>query len=477
MANIVDKHGNLSEGMKKLCEDKINGALFILSSASDFNGNPFLYTFAAGKRHNLTKEKTASTDGSSINWGAEWLLSLTNLQVLVVLKHEILHGLLMHVVQMKRVRYPRLLNMMADFIVNSIIDNELKSSDSAKFNPWKDSLGEPITLSEIKELYALEVNFVKDNFETLLKISKLKHTISSSQSPNEKDLEELKSLEEDLKNKSNKNNKRYCLLDKSCLSKTVMQLYNENVDWYEKLGNQYHDMIAEFSFDDHIPSDMTESDIFSDILKAIEANKSMRGSIPGDIQRFIDEFSDPTLDLFDFVSNTISKHKIKNGKISDYAYFKRRFLSQDMYNPRKVTVKSNILVLIDTSGSMSVETDIKNGLSEITQFVNASNIYTMAIDAEPYWDTITKVEKFSDFSKIKLKGGGGTVFLQFFEQYSEKLKRYGPFTSIIVITDGFIDDIPPSLSPPCQVGWIITSGANFNPPFGKPVYLSSGNRW
>ncbi len=64
------------------------------------------------------------------------------------------------------------------------------------------------------------------------------------------------------------------------------------------------------------------------------------------------------------------------------------------------------------------------------------------------------------------------MFDDFFSEYRVKLREYGPFDAIVVITDGGLTPPPAELRPNCDVAWVLTSDVfKFTPNFGKVVKL------
>ena len=96
-------------------------------------------------------------------------------------------------------------------------------------------------------------------------------------------------------------------------------------------------------------------------------------------------------------------------------------------------------------------------------------------DAQVYWEDATHAKNMGDLSRTKVTGRGGTVFDDFFEFFPMKVGR--DFDVIIVITDGYVGQIPMQFKPPMDVVWVITNdSANYEPSFGRVAPLRESRR-
>jgi len=114
--------------------------------------------------------------------------------------------------------------------------------------------------------------------------------------------------------------------------------------------------------------------------------------------------------------------------------------------------------VIDSSGSMDPQKDIAYGISQL-QGLKASG-YVVFADVEIYWNDMTQIKTFDTktLSKLKTKGGGGTTFLHFFNEYRDKIKNWRDIALIGIITDGGIGEFFAGLvKPHCRTLWIKTS--------------------
>lgn len=480
LVRIHDPKNLAGKDLFKL-DKKIEFAMAALAHRPNNGGNPLLFAICAGKRHVLSDMPTAATDAVNFYWGVDFLKSLKPSQVLTVLKHEALHVLLMHTEQIKGTIYPRAFNMAIDFIVNSVIEREWRLHESnptysldhkfekGKHPLWQGALGKTVSFEELKEL------FKKDKKEIELLLKSLKDSESKKEEQEQEQEQKQEQEEHSCPACGDKKEKpgAMILVDLSLLGRPAADIYKEIKEWYDSLSKDLQDLIDKFGFglDQHMQGNRSKEQSIKDLLRAYGMAKQLRGTIPSEIEELLGELHDPTLNLSEFLDQSIKRVSVEGGSKANYSYYRRRFISQNFYYPKYMKGRPTGVIMLDTSGSMS-EKDISDGVSEITQFAGAADLYIVPVDATPHWNAVTKVTKSSDFKRIKVVGRGGTVFEEFFRDYKFKLRKYGSIDFIIVITDGYCDYINPAYTPNCNVGWVLTQPIkDFQQPFGKVLRL------
>jgi len=176
------------------------------------------------------------------------------------------------------------------------------------------------------------------------------------------------------------------------------------------------------------------------IVAAAQAHEQQkgRGSLPGGLQRLIDEITDPKVDWREQLSRWVGE----NGKKQDYTYGRpsRRSESVGQYLPSlKKYGYAPVTVMVDTSGSIG-DRMLKEGLSEIQGVCEdlGIGVRAMVIDAAVHDDV--EVEDAYQLSE-HLAGGGGSDFRPGFD----KLHEEGYDGVVIAFTDG--DIAVPSVKP------------------------------
>jgi len=157
-----------------------------------------------------------------------------------------------------------------------------------------------------------------------------------------------------------------------------------------------------------------------------------RGSLPGGIQKLVDELRNPKVDWRDVLSQWIGE----NGNREDFTYRRprRRFDPRETYLPsiQKHGI-DDVVVLWDTSGSMhgretAILSELVNGICEDLGL----SLRIICIDAKIHSDT-RDVQEACDIIP-HIKGGGGSNFRPAFERLDEE-----QFNGVVIaFTDGFI---------------------------------------
>lgn len=430
-------------------ERKLIRALAKTALGSKSGGNPFLYSLCVGRAHILTKLpfETAATDGVRYFWDPECLRRRTAQQICITIKHEGYHSALFHHFR-GRGKQPELWNLVIDFISNGMVETEWREErgywnkqNQPTFKPlehplWNGELGCPITFEELKRAMIGD----KDCVEPERRMVKMRP------------------------------------VDMSILDRSAESLYYELFEWLDKhnlIIRVVMDNLGGFSIDfgNHLQIKLTREEAYQNILRAASTARSMNSKIPQCVEDFLTELSDPQTTYSDYLDQSISRAKKQGGRKANYSYYRRRFISQRMYIPSTVDYRPVILILLDTSASMSQE-DISFGVSEAQVFDHRAVVYVVCVDDHPHWESVTKITKASEVPTVRVVGRGGTVFDEFFADYRVKLKPYGPFDAIAAITDGGLTPPPIELRPNCPMAWVLTSDKiRFQPNFGKVIKL------
>ena len=128
--------------------------------------------------------------------------------------------------------------------------------------------------------------------------------------------------------------------------------------------------------------------------------------------------------------------------------------------------KSNIFLVIDTSGSVS-DKELCDFFSEINHIYKAGAKVTIC-------DCDTKVNKIYDYTGQwdgKINGRGGTTLSPAIEYFNDHRRDY---QTIVLFTDGWIESDPIKVLG--QAMWIITSEGDHTRQFqGKTLYIPKEN--
>lgn len=163
------------------------------------------------------------------------------------------------------------------------------------------------------------------------------------------------------------------------------------------------------------------------IKQAVEASEKSRGTIPGELKEYIDSLYKKEAPKFNwkaylrrFAGNSTTSFSITTKKKKS-----KRFPDFDGI---KIRYKKHILVGVDVSGSVSTE-ELEEFFNEIYHIhKTGTKITVIQCDTR-----INHIEEYKPNMKINLYGRGGTSFDPVVDYYNSKKDK---FTSLIYLTDG-----------------------------------------
>ncbi|MBQ4328287.1 MAG: hypothetical protein IJC27_01025 [Lentisphaeria bacterium] len=206
------------------------------------------------------------------------------------------------------------------------------------------------------------------------------------------------------------------------------------------------------------------------IIEAGQSYKMAYGKLPGELEELVEFFSQSKTDYLQILRRYLS---LCSGGESSWLPPARRFVWQKSYLPSHRNPKLEVVIALDTSGSISGE-DFRNFFGEITAVVQSFPNYELTLvqcDSR-----IEKVEKFSrekPFSKtvpLTLYGRGGTSFSPVFEYV--KNEKINPKV-LIYYTDGG-DAHFPEKPPAYPVIWALTKDKTV--PWGKKIVMADNRK-
>lgn len=448
-SKIQDSEKLLTKSELKSLEEKLSKSLTKLYTKYETGGDPFLFAFSVTKPHVIVSEgkfggdfKTCATDGRRYYWNKEFFLNLSVQEVIFVLKHETKHIIYKHPEFLKEFIYDinkNVMNIAMDFYVNFLYEKQAKDS--------------------------------KNN------INVLENCHSSKIIEGKKSLKQLLS---DIRNHTvPKDSKKFKFFsDTSIENKSIKDIYNVIMKELKKSKNNNFSLN---STDKHMASKISKEELQQEIMKSYEFAKAC-GSVPGEIEDIIKKIKNPRLSLFDYIKNKAFTKLNNDGMKNDWTRFRRRNIfiyepgenntfvpKHKLFQPKRKSVYLNWLAMLDTSGSMSDE-DLVNAVSELQTLIKVGSSEGMVVpcDAVPYWDKITKISNIKDLHRTSVKGRGGTVFTQFFEELPKKINK--ELDAVIILTDGYLYDQKIYRKPNCETYWVIFNNKEFVAPFGKVIY-------
>jgi predicted metal-dependent peptidase len=411
---------------------KFGEALLRLCCLPQNGGNPFLYSFVVPRKHELRKIPTCATDGKKFYWGVEYITKLSAAELCIEMMHEALHIALAHCHKgSTNTSTPNhfIRNLAIDVVVDSSIQKTFNDAKYTK-NPW------------------------------------------THLTPH------------DLDDVINGNAENFCLPDMKFFDKSFVEIYK----YIEKKAPHLNYKIVILgSIDDlekidddgggrdiHLKIDLSREDVATEVKKAmnfaIASGMKQAGSLPGELSEMLDDIENPKLSLRDELRNLSFRKNLEAGMHRDHSRYRRRWLSHGLYFPKSHSIKNRVLILLDTSGSMSTN-DMTRCVSE-TQSIFGEAVLIPA-DGEIYWkkaQSIRDTTNVQELSKIECHGRGGTEFKDFFREFPQHVGM--DFDAIVAMTDGYVDmKVDP---PPLPVLWILPEqNEGFKPPFGKVFVIPS----
>lgn len=201
-----------------------------------------------------------------------------------------------------------------------------------------------------------------------------------------------------------------------------------------------------------------------DILVRASVQSKMQGdrvgTIPGDIQLFLDNLFAPKLPW-----NRILQKYLNAFSKSDYSYKKpnRRFFPQYFLPSLHSQKLMDIAIAVDISGSVRDE-DFKTFVSEIhsmLRMMKPSKINLIQFDTEIHSDDV--IRSTLDLANVKFKGRGGTDIRPVLEWADENKPQL-----LLVFTDGDFNFYGTTTK--AKALWLIHNNKEFKAPFGKTIH-------
>ena len=374
--------------------------------------SPFFGTLLLNAKYKITDEvPTAATDGQMLLLNKEFMEEQTQPHFESILLHEVLHMALEHVNRMKDLfaADSTLANLAADIVVNGIIlDNGLELPEKA------------ITDKDLKHLSAREIYNI---------------------------------LRQKQQKDQNYISKKYGTGDGSGVNQCLQP---------SKGGN-------------NAPEEGKEGEggggggptNWKDVLNkaATIARTKSYGLKGAGLKRIFNDLLEATIDWRDALYKYITASR------TDFEGYDRRFVHSGQYLDDLGGGKINLMVFMDTSGSVDEEL-LGEFIAELRFAVNALPQITGEL-----WYFDTKLYHQGDIEEIldapKLQGGGGTCFAPVLAKLQ---KSHGDDSTVqtlgIIFTDGYAQ-LRNLIEPDCAVMWCISPGGVESDllPFGEVVRI------
>ncbi|MGN0164112.1 MAG: VWA-like domain-containing protein [Candidatus Ornithomonoglobus sp.] len=391
---------------------------------------------------------TAATDGYRIYFGPEFMDALSDSEIDFVMMHEILHVVLNHCARTGG-RDNEAFNIACDIVVNSNIllsnNMDLNSITLKKYGtlmhltPNNDE-GCKYTAEEVYEMLAKKYGAgQKSSKNSLFTIGEVGEGGEDSNSVESVGFELGRARHGQKKNKDGK------------------AVWDDHSRWaFEEEDTAVREVWVKRVID------------AAEAIEIQEASNS-RGVLPAFAERLLKDLKRPQTDwktvLTDFIQEEICDYSFSppDRRFDDSAFYLPDF------NGTEIKV-SDILFMIDTSGSMSDEmitaaySEVKGAIDQFDGKLQGwlGFFDAAVIEPQPFGNE-------EEFKIIKPVGGGGTDFQIVFE-YVLRYMNDNPPASIIILTDGYAPFPDKSLSNGIPVLWLLNN-EKVVPPWGKTTRI------
>jgi predicted metal-dependent peptidase len=206
---------------------------------------------------------------------------------------------------------------------------------------------------------------------------------------------------------------------------------------------------------------LIEKQIEHQLKEVADQTEKRRGNIPGELADLISRLRHVEPAKFDWKGYL--RRFVGNSSIVYTKKLRRKYNKRYIENPGlKIKFKNNILVGIDTSGSVSRD-ELQEFMNELVHMHKTGHKITIA-----QCDTqLNSVAEFNPKKDLEIKGRGGTSFQPVIDHFNEKK---GVYTALIYLTDG--EAWNPENCPKNTL-WVLSSKSQMNNDLpGKVIQLN-----
>lgn len=253
------------------------------------------------------------------------------------------------------------------------------------------------------------------------------------------------------------------------------------IQWRSKVNPEVMDEVQEYTGIENPCGFGYAMDVFlentSDEVQSLEDNRFTGivrnglmgrdiGNLPGSMKTMIDDLVNPKIPWYNLLAQYIQKAVINDWK---WVRPNKRLIGLDINLPSTVRENLNVVVAVDTSGSISDE-ELTKFTSETHAILSSiASVRMTLIDCDIKIQNIVEIENGQSLDGSKLPwegrpwtGRGGTSFIPVFDYVEE----HGMNPELLIyFTDGYGNF--PSIEPSYPVVWVMTT--DLQPPFGEIV--------
>lgn len=424
--------------------------------------SPFFATLALFARFKPSYAlDTAATDGKTVFYNPEYLISLPTVQQDGLILHEILHMALLHTIR-RHHRECELWNIACDIVVNGLIaeDKNYKlPPDGIRKPEWE--------TKSVEEIYELLLQQPDESKPILLMPDLLNKPLADSDNGENSQQETINESGSNKKNNSQKTINKSANNKGNNQQEAIDECPNNGNDTGSKENSSLNDNVnlepeLTGAIEQHKQAELKAYWHNAMQQANIVARTTNQGILPAGMERQFKELQSAQIDWRTYLWRYLVQTP------TDFQGFDRRFISQGLYLDTLAGESVQVYVCIDTSGSIS-DRQMNLFCSELQGILGAYPHLQCQLyyaDANIYGGYELKAN--DDIPKPI--GGGGTSFIPFFEQV-EKTRDLCLQGVCVYLTDGYGDF--PRDKPSLPVLWVVVPGGldmdKF--PFGEVVKI------
>ncbi len=376
--------------------------------------------------------RTACTDGNTVFFDIAFLSSLSNDERIFVLAHEIWHAVLLHLVRRGN-RIPELFNIATDKEVNYMLQQDGFVAPADVCIPTKDEAGK----------------CAEEIYEMMLKSAKQPKKQSQ------------KGRGSDDGQGGGSSGKLSGQFDK--------HVYNDGDDNSEgnedgnsesngsraEIVDKYGTVGLDSDFKPMVSKDFADK-MRETIVSEAQRVEKMHGTLPAHIKSLVSEICTPEVKWQEVLAQFVTR--CYNSGSRSWIPPNRRHIHNGIYLQSRQASRIKIAVGIDTSGSTM--TDRSKFLGELHGLIKSFGLFDLHIiecDAEvgayKHYTQDDNLEFEIDEGEYVMSGGGGTAMRPIYDYI---LDNQIECDCLVIMTDGFIDNIPTNPIPSLPTLWVIT---------------------
>lgn len=210
-----------------------------------------------------------------------------------------------------------------------------------------------------------------------------------------------------------------------------------------------------------------EQEVQDTLVKAsvqTEMNGQSKDGIPGELQKMFDELNNPVIP-WTILLQRFLQETAKN----EYVFTRpnRRYFPQFYLPSLQGEGLSRIDFVVDTSGSIG-DKEFTAFLTEVDQVLKQYKPEKIGFSQFDHQYRGTEIiDKFTDITSVKMKGGGGTDISSTMKHLAEEVKDT---KAIVVFTDGYLETNV--IQPSVPVLWAVYDNPSFKAHFGETVHFN-----